>query len=84
VVADVERYPEFVPFCVACVISSTETPDQAEIEWKESNPEGKLIFANTSVGFKLFKETYVSRIRLIPQKYIEVFNVAFKNAALIF
>lgn len=71
-VADVEKYPEFVPFCVTCVILSTETPDQAEIEWKQSNPEGKLVFAETSVGFKLFKETYVSRIKLIPQKSIEV------------
>lgn len=48
-VADVRRYPEFLPWCVgARVISSTET---------------KLV-ADLTIGFKMFRESFRSEVTL--------------------
>ncbi len=48
-VADVRRYPEFLPWCVgARVISQTETE----------------LVADLTIGFKMFRETFRSRVQL--------------------
>lgn len=48
-VADVRRYPEFLPWCVgARVVSQTETE----------------LLADLTIGFKLFRETFRSRVEL--------------------
>jgi len=48
-VADVRRYPEFLPWCVgARVVSQTETE----------------LVADLTIGFKLFRETFRSRVQL--------------------
>ncbi|MFC7551827.1 type II toxin-antitoxin system RatA family toxin [Pseudoroseomonas wenyumeiae] len=48
-VADVRRYPEFLPWCVgARVISQNETE----------------LVADLTIGFKLFRETFRSRVQL--------------------
>lgn len=54
-VADVERYPEFVPLCEGLrLVSKTET-------------EGTTtIVAAMTVGHKLIRETFTSRATLIP------------------
>ena len=48
-VADVRRYPEFLPWVAAVRIRSSE-------------PE--LLVADMSVGFKALKETFTSRVHL--------------------
>src|SRR5688572_15646543 len=49
VVADVRRYPEFLPWCVAArVVSHTETE----------------LVADLTIGFKLFRETFRSQVTL--------------------
>lgn len=48
-VADVRRYPEFLPWCVgARIVSQTETE----------------LLADLTIGFKMFRETFRSRVAL--------------------
>ena len=53
-VADVERYPEFVPLCKALKVRS-----------RKSETEGReTLVANMTVGYKLIRETFTSRVML--------------------
>jgi coenzyme Q-binding protein COQ10 len=53
-VADVERYPEFVPLCKALRVRS-----------RKSDPEGRdMLVADMTVGYKLIRETFTSRVAL--------------------
>ena len=53
-VADVERYPEFVPLCHSLKIRQrTQKPDGTEV-----------IIADMTVSFKLVKETFASQVTL--------------------
>lgn len=53
-VADVERYPEFVPLCRSLKIRS-RTP----------NPDGtEVVVADMTVAFKLIRESFTSRVTL--------------------
>jgi len=56
-VADIERYPEFLPWCVACRITKTEGP---------------VIWADLMVGFKVFRETFTSKVTLHAQDALDV------------
>lgn len=57
-VADVERYPEFLPWCLACRIRARETPD--------------AFTADLQVGFKMVREQFTSRVTLDPPRAITV------------
>lgn len=61
-VADVERYPEFLPMCEAlCVRSRREREDVT------------ILVADMTVGYKAIRETFVSQVVLRPaEKRIEV------------
>jgi coenzyme Q-binding protein COQ10 len=53
-VADVERYPEFVPLCAALTVRS-----------REKTGEGcEIIIADMTVAYKLIRETFRSRVTL--------------------
>jgi len=53
-VADVERYPEFVPLCRAL-----------KIRQRKQNPDGtETVIADMTVSFKLVKETFSSEVTL--------------------
>ncbi len=53
-VADVERYPEFVPLCQKLrVIQRTKNPDGTE-----------TIIADMTAAYKLIRETFTSRVTL--------------------
>ena len=56
-VADIERYPEFLPWCVA-----------ARIRERRAD----LIVADLVIGFKMFRERFTSRVALDPPGYIDV------------
>jgi coenzyme Q-binding protein COQ10 len=56
-IADVERYPEFLPWCIAC--RKTETFDDG-------------FEADLAIGFKMVRERFTSRITLTPPGSIEV------------
>ena len=53
-VADVERYPEFVPLCQKLrIVQRTRNPDGTEI-----------IIADMTAAYKLIRETFTSRVTL--------------------
>lgn len=56
-VADIERYPEFLPWCVACRVTKTDGP---------------VIWGDLMVGFKVFRETFTSKVTLHPPGGIDV------------
>jgi coenzyme Q-binding protein COQ10 len=56
-VADVERYPEFLPLCEALSIRSQKERD------------GKtLLIADMTVGYKAIRETFTSQVLLKPEE----------------
>ena len=56
-VADMERYPEFLPWCVACRITGRED---------------NVIWGDLAVGFKVFRETFTSKVTLERPNRIDV------------
>lgn len=57
-VADVERYPEFLPWCVASRVRSKEGPNS--------------FVADLVIGFKVFRERFTSRVGLSRPNRIDV------------
>jgi coenzyme Q-binding protein COQ10 len=62
-VADVEKYPEFLPLCEALAVRG-----------RKAEADGRMILvADMTVGYKVFRETFTSRVTLQPeQKLIAV------------
>lgn len=56
-VADIERYPEFLPWCVAARIRKRE---------------GEVIHADLVIGFKMIRERFTSRVVLDRPGRIDV------------
>ena len=55
-IADVARYPEFLPWCAAARIRDTRT-----------NPDGTAVMdADLVVSFKVYRERFGSRVSLFP------------------
>jgi len=57
-VADVERYPEFMPLCEALTVRS-----------RERNGDGQVLIADMTVGYKAIRETFTSRVTLEPAHF---------------
>ncbi len=57
-VANVEQYPEFLPWCVACRVRTIESPTS--------------LIADLQVGFKMVREQFTSRVTLDAPKAITV------------
>lgn len=58
-VADVERYPEFLPWCKSCRIRRREEG-------------GRVIVADLAIGNRLLAETFTSKVTLTPFSEITV------------
>ena len=56
-VAQIERYPEFLPWCVAARIRSRE---------------GNVVVADLVIGFKMVRERFTSRVTLDRPRRIDV------------
>ncbi len=56
-VADIEKYPEFLPWCVGTRIRSRE---------------GSLVVADMIIGYKMFRESFTSRVTLSKPDRIDV------------
>ena len=53
-VADVERYPEFVPMCEALIVRR-----------RNEAPDGVVtLLADMSIGYKMIRETFTTRVEL--------------------
>ncbi|WP_281825515.1 type II toxin-antitoxin system RatA family toxin [Jannaschia rubra] len=57
-VADVARYPEFLPWTAA-----------ARIRSREGGPEGEVMLADLVISFKVFRESFGSRVVLWPSEH---------------
>jgi coenzyme Q-binding protein COQ10 len=55
-VADVEKYPEFLPLCEALTVKSRKQRD-----------DKTLLVADMSIGYKAIRETFTSQVLLDPQ-----------------
>jgi coenzyme Q-binding protein COQ10 len=53
-VADVERYPEFVPLCQALTVKQRSTGENGV----------EIVVADMTVAYKLIRETFTSRVTL--------------------
>jgi coenzyme Q-binding protein COQ10 len=56
-VADIEKYPEFLPWCLAARIRKRE---------------GNVVYADLIIGFKMIRERFTSRVTLSPPDRIDV------------
>ena len=56
-VADVERYPEFVPFCERLMIRGR----------RESEGASTTLVADMTIGYRLVRETFTSKVTLDRQ-----------------
>jgi len=56
-VADVERYPDFLPWCVASRIRRRD---------------GNVFFADLVIGFKMVRERFTSKVTLTPNQRVDV------------
>jgi coenzyme Q-binding protein COQ10 len=56
-VAEIERYPEFLPWCIACRVTRRE---------------GDVIWGDLMVGFKVFREKFTSKVTLSAPDRIDV------------
>jgi coenzyme Q-binding protein COQ10 len=56
-VADIERYSEFLPWCVGSRVLRRE---------------GNCVYADLMIGFKLVRETFTSKVTLTPFSRIDV------------
>ena len=65
-VADVSRYPEFLPWCVAVRITRRDD---------------HVFWADLMIGFRLIRESYTSRVTLVPDREIHTVCTAgpFRN-----
>ena len=55
--AQVERYPEFLPWCKACRITKRE---------------GEVFYADLIIAFKVYRERFTSKVVLQPKHQIDV------------
>ena len=58
-VADIERYPEFLPWCLKTDIISSY---------------GQVTKAKVDIGYKVFRESYISKVTFTPPHQIDVVN----------
>lgn len=54
-VADISRYPEFVPFCERLIVRATQ-----------ETPTGSTLVADMTVGYGAIRETFTTRVSLEP------------------
>jgi coenzyme Q-binding protein COQ10 len=63
-VAAVDRYPEFLPWCLGARIRLPKKP--------QGTSNKALMVADLVIGFRMFRERYTSRVTLQPPQRIDV------------
>lgn len=73
VVADVESYSSFLPFCTDARVLSKSTPTTPRLGGLTS-PQAlaRVMEAELTVGFLSFRESYVSKVTCRPNESVEV------------
>lgn len=70
-VADVQRYPEFVPLCKSLTIRG-----------RQDTASGAVLVADMTVAYKMIKESFTSKVTLLPdanQILVEYLDGPFKH-----
>ncbi|MEQ1710395.1 MAG: type II toxin-antitoxin system RatA family toxin [Hyphomicrobium sp.] len=70
-VADVERYPEFLPLCESLVVTS-----------RESRGTDTVLIATMGIGYKAIRERFTTRVTLQPDAHtilVEYLDGPFKR-----
>lgn len=57
-VADVERYPEFLPLCEGLTLLS-----------REDKADRSILVANMTAGYKAIQERFTTRVTLVPRDH---------------
>ncbi|KAE8233498.1 hypothetical protein CF326_g1459 [Tilletia indica] len=80
IVADVESYSSFLPNCLESRVVGpadpphpTLTPRTVHLHADETQAvrrTGKAVRADLTVGFNAFKESYTSRVEMVPSRYV--------------
>ena len=61
-VADIERYPEFVPLCKAL-----------RVRGRDTRPDGSaVLIADMTIAYKFIQETFTSRVTIDPANLVIV------------
>lgn len=60
-VADIQQYPKFLPWCIG-----------ARIRKREPHVRGELVVADLVIGFKMVREKFTSRVVLQADRCIDV------------
>ncbi|MDR3495597.1 MAG: type II toxin-antitoxin system RatA family toxin [Ancalomicrobiaceae bacterium] len=59
-VADVEKYPDFLPLC-----------ERLKVRGRNDLGDGReVLVADMTVGYKMFRETFTSRVTLAPEERV--------------
>lgn len=66
VVASIDQYPEFVPWCVRTEQVDASPPHDA------INNDTRIEYWEMSVGFKMINDSYTSKVTLSDEKSIKV------------
>ena len=70
-VADIRRYPEFVPLCKAL-----------HVRGEKSSAEGAVMVADMTVAYKMIRESFTSKVTLLPKQHqilVEYLDGPFKH-----
>ena len=57
-IADIEKYPEFLPWCSGC-----------RIRGRRETGTGQIVDADLIISFKVFRERFGSRVTMSPQDH---------------
>ena len=74
-VSDVERYPDFLPWCLE--LNLRHPMEQTVVtahsrEQTTQNIDVQLIEADMTIGYKALRERFTSRVALVPMRQIKV------------
>ena len=59
-VADVERYPEFVPFC-----------DRLTVRGRRTEGDREILVADMAIGYRMVRETFTSKV-IVNRKALKI------------
>lgn len=57
-VADVERYPEFLPLC-----------EELKLRSREETPDRSILVATMVAGYQAIRESFTTRVTLLPEHH---------------
>lgn len=68
---DVDRYQEFVPYCLESSVRSGEEEPESAMDGN-TGAEARSVLADLTVGYKTVQETYTSRVDIVQDQLVRV------------